>query len=87
MRCWMTWRAVCAATRPKVLGCGFDDDHVAQLRFRVDLAGFLEQDLGLGFEDILDHFLFGKDHHLARVGIDPGFHVLRGRRADSPPIG
>ncbi len=64
-----------------------DDNHIAQLGFRVDLARFLQKDLGLRLLYVLDNFLFSENHDFTGVGIDFGFHMLCRGRVDSPPVG
>ncbi len=71
---------------PKVRRGGFNNHHIAKLRFRIDLARFFQQDFGLWLLYVFHHFLLSEDHDLARIRINFGFYMLCRRRVDSPPI-
>ena len=86
MRCWITWRAVCAATRPKSAGVvsttTMSPSWASGLTLRAPPAGPRSSLL-----DVFDHFLLGEDDDLAGLRVDFGFDMLCGGRVDRPPIG
>jgi hypothetical protein len=81
----LTGGLCCNAT--KVTRCGFNNHHIAKLRFGIHLAGFIQKHFGLGLHHIFHHFLLGVDEDFTCIGIYFGFHMLGSGRVDSPPIG
>jgi len=86
MRCWITWRAVWAATRPKSLGVDFDNCHIAKVNFRAQPAGLVKQYFGTLVLDIFDYFFLYEDANKPGFRINFSFDLLGVGGIYCPPI-
>ena len=66
---------------------GFDHHHIAELCFRVEVLGNLEDDFGLFVLDTLDGFLLHEDFYAAAFGQNLDLDVLCAGGVDGPPVG
>ena len=87
MRCWITWRAVCAATRPKSEGVDSTMTMSPSWASGFTLRASSRVTSVFVLLDLLDDFLFGENRNFAGLGIDLGFDLLGRGGVDRPAIG